>query len=118
MLDLQKVASVIEAAADHFDAIEDEKVSSVRAERQVQIDKLATTYAEATGEELPENIRQKLASSDSDVVELLKSMAEKHAGRVEPMGGPSDRDEEREPTSVKEAAEHAGDRFLNWIVSS
>ena len=116
-MNLAKVADVLDAAADHFDALENEKVSAVQAERQAQIDKLASTYAEATGEEMPESIRQKLASSDKDIVSLLNSMVEKQAGKVESLGGPSDKDDDVAPSSVKEAAEQADDRFLKWIVS-
>lgn len=117
MRDMLKLAAVLDATADHLDAVENEKLSSVRAERQAEIDKLASIYVEATGEELPEGIRAKLAASDKDVVDLLKSMATKHAARVEPLGAPSDNNDEREPQSVKEAAAAADDKFLNWIVS-
>jgi predicted RNA binding protein with dsRBD fold (UPF0201 family) len=117
MLDLVKIANVLDAAADHLDAIESEKVSSVQAERHAQIDTLASKYAEATGEEMPDSIRQKLASSDKDVVSLINAMVEKQAGRVESLGGPSDKEDPAAPTSVKEAAEAADDAFLKWICS-
>lgn len=117
MLDLVKVANVLDAAAEHLDAIESEKVSSAHAERQARIDTLAAKYAEATGEELPDSIRKKLASSDKDVVELVNSMIEKQAGAVEALGGPSSRGDGAAPTTVKEAAEQAEERFLYWINS-
>ena len=116
-VDLIKVANVLEAAADHFDAVENEKVSAIHNEREKQIDILASKYAEATGEEMPQNIRQKLAASDKDVVSLLNSMVEKQAGNVESLGSPSDKNDDRVPVSVKEASDQAEDRFLNWIVS-
>ena len=115
MLDLVKVANVLDAAADHFDAIESEKISSAHAERQARIDTLASKYAEATGETMPEAIRNKLASSDKDVVELVRSMIEKQAGAVESLGGPSSRGDETAPMTVKEAADQADEQFLAWI---
>lgn len=118
MLDLTKVAAVLDAAADHFDAIEAEKLSSVRAERRSQIDKLAAKYTEATGEEMPASICQKLAASDKDIVELLNGMLEKQASTVETLGGPSSRGDNAEPLTTKEASEKADDRFLGWILSS
>lgn len=117
MLDLEKVAAVLDAAADHFDAIDAEKVSSARAERMAQIDEVASKYAEATGEEMPDSIRQKLAESPQDVVAFLRSMAEKQAGAVESLGGPSTRDDSPAPQNKKEAAVAADDRFLNWVMS-
>ena len=117
MLDLVKVANVHDAAAEHLDAIESEKISSACAERQTRIDTLASKYAETTGEELPDSIRKKLASSDKDVVELVNSMIEKQAGTVEALGGPSSRGDNSAPTTIKEAAEQAEERFLSRINS-
>lgn len=116
-VDLLKVAAACEAAATHLDALEAEKLAAVGAERQSTIDKLATKYSEATGDEMPETIRKKLAESDADVVQLLNSMVDKHAGQVETLGGASSLDDDRTPTTKKEAAEDADARFLNWIQS-
>jgi hypothetical protein len=117
MLDLTKVANVLDAAAEHLDAIESEKVSSAHAERQTRVDTLAAKYAEATGEELPDSIRKKLASSDKDVVEWVNSMIEKQAGAVEALGSPSSRGDGAAPVTVKESADQAEARFGEWIVS-
>lgn len=119
MLDAVKVAAVLDAAADHFDAIEQAKISTIRAERQSMVDTLAAKYAEVHGEELPDAIRQKLAASDKDVVNLLHSLVEKNAGRPESLGGPSEHNNENDdtPLSTKEAADKAWDRFGNWIQS-
>ena len=117
MLDLTKVANVLDAAADHFDAIEAEKISSANAECQARIDTLASKYADATGEEMPDSIRKKLASSDKDVVALVNSMIEKQAGTVESMGSPSSRGDGAAPLTVKEASEQAEKRFGDWLVS-
>lgn len=117
MADLAKIADVLEAAGDYIDAVEHEKTSSAAAERQAVIDVLAEKYAKATGEEMPDSIRSKLASSDKDVVGLLQSMVDKHAGEIEPLGAPSSKDDERESLTKKEAAEAADDRFLSWVNS-
>jgi anion-transporting ArsA/GET3 family ATPase len=117
MLDLEKVATVLDAAADHFDAIEAEKASSARAERMLQVDEVASKYAEATGEEMPEDVRQKLADTPKDVVAFLRAMTEKQAGAVESLGGPSSRNDDPAPKTIKEAAAAADQRFLNWVMS-
>jgi len=116
-LSLTKVAAVLEAAADHLEAIEAEKASSVNAERLSTVEELAGKYAEATGEEMPATIRQKLADSDKDVVALLKSVVEKQAGIIDSLGSGSSRNDGSEPKTVKEAAAAAEDRFLSWITS-
>ena len=117
MLNLTKVANVLDAAADHLDAIEAEKMSSAHTARQERIDTLAAKYADATGEEMPDSIRKKLAASDTDVVELVNSMIEKQAGVIEALGGPSTLSDNPVPTTVKEAADQAEDHFLSWINS-
>ncbi|SRR5579885_2465841 len=117
MSDLARVADVLDATADYLDALEREKTSSARATRQAQIDTLANKYAESTGEEMPESIRKKLAESDQDVVGLVQGMIEKQAGVVEQLGGPSSRSDAPEARTVKEAAEEADKRFLEWVTS-
>lgn len=113
-----KLAAVFDALADHFDAEEAEKTSTIKAARQAQIDELAGKYATATGEEMPASVRKKLAESDEDIVALVRGMAEKQASVVEPLGGPSDRrDGGNAALTTKEAADQADDRFLNWINS-
>ena len=114
---LSKVAAVIDAAADHFDAIEREKQSAHQTERAALIEQMAGKYAEATGEEMPKHIRQKLAQSDKDVVDLITSMATKQASQIEAMGAPSTRSDNAEPQTAKEASEQADSRFLNWVMS-
>ncbi len=117
MLNLEKVANVLDAAADHLDAIEAEKLSSATAERQERIDTLAVKYADATGEEMPASIRAKLANSDKDVVELVNSMLEKQAGEVEALGGPSSLSDNSASLTIKEAADQADERFVTWVNS-
>lgn len=112
-----KIAAVFDALADHLDAIEAEKTSSAAAARRSQIDELAAKFAAATGEELPEDVRAKLANSDKAIVDLLRGMAEKQASAIEPLGGPSSRNDEPSPLTKKEAADAAGDRFVSWINS-
>lgn len=113
-----KLAAVFDALADHLDAIEAEKTSSAAAVRRGKIDELASKYATATGEELPAEIRAKLADSDETVVALLRGMAEKQASAIEPLGGPSNRSDEQPVTMTKkEAADAAHERFGNWLTS-
>ena len=114
---LMKAATILDAVAAHIDALENEKVSALSAERQQRVDILASKYAEAVGEEMPANVRKKLAESDKDIVELITSMATKQASAVDALGAPSDRSDDAAPTTTKEAAEMADNKFLSWITS-
>jgi len=116
-VDLNKVAEVLDAAAEHLDALESEKQASVIAARESMLDQLANKYAEATGDSMPDNIRKKLASSDTDIVNLLQSMVEKQASQVDTLGAPSNNNDGSLPLTVKESAEQADSRFLNWLQS-
>lgn len=117
MLDRLKLANAFDAMASYVEGIEASKTAAAHAERTAAVDKLASQYSNATGEELPDDIRNKLANSDKDIVALLQTVTEKQAARVEELGGPSARDDKSQPTSVKEAADQASDNFLNWITS-
>ncbi len=116
-VDRIKLATALDRLADHLESVEAEKVAGARAEREAVIDKLATQYAEASGEEMPESTRQKLATSDKDIVSLLQSMTEKQAGKIEEMGGPSSRRDNAVPMTVKEAADAAFERFGAWLAN-
>jgi len=111
------VAEVLEKTAAYVDEIENREKTALRDARNAQITELSDKYAAATGEELPDTLRQKLATSDKDVLELLRQTVEKTAGEVPALGGPSQRNDSSAPSTVKEAADAAEDRFVNWIVS-
>ena len=115
-MDRLKIANVLDCMADVFDAGEAEKRAAATQQRTTQIEKLATQYREATGEDLPESMRQKLANSDEDVVSLVQKMAARQTEHVESLGGPSsNRDGDAVPLTKKEASDAADERFLNWI---
>lgn len=117
-MDRLKIATVLERMADVLDAGEAEKRASTVQQRTTQINKLAEQYREATGEDLPDTIRQKLASSDEDVVSLVQKMAERQTEKVESLGGPSsNRDGDATQFTKKEASDAADDRFLHWVNS-
>lgn len=116
-VDKIKLAAVLDKVADYYDSVEASKTASAHAERKAIVDKIATQYAESEGEELPESVRAKLAHSEQDIVSLLEQLTAKQAGRVEEMGGPSSRRDERVPLTVKEAADAAWDRFGDWLAN-
>lgn len=116
---LLKVANVLEEAAKVIDSHEAEKTAAVKSARDAALKSLADKYTEATGEEIPQEVFDKLSSSGEDVLSTVKTLLEKTAGSsgVESLGRSSEKSAEKKPTTKKEAAEAAWDRFGTFINS-
>lgn len=115
---LLKVADVLEESAKVLDAAEAEKTAAVKTARETAAKAVAAKYAEATGEELPEDVLSKLASSDDGVLSAVQKLVEKTgSSSVESMGRSSEQPATNRPVSKKEAAQAAWDNFGNFITS-
>jgi len=112
MLNFNQVADVLEKVATLLDTQEATKQAALKSEKKAYVEKLATKYVETTGEELPENIQEKLASSDEEVVEFLRSTIEKNSEALQPLGGPSLGNK-----TARNSVAAAEERFLDWITS-
>lgn len=111
------VANVLDAVANYVDGIEHEKTAAVTAARCQRIEKIAANYETATGESIPTETKDKLASVELDVLDHLLKVANNTGDSPDSLGGPADLSNSKQPTTVKEAADQAEDKFLNWIVS-
>lgn len=116
MADLNKVAAVLEAAADYYEQTEREKTSANEAARSARLDKIAQVHLASHGEEMPDAVRQKLSKTDDASLDVIESLLAKQAGMVDPLGAGAMPDNPN-PKTVKEAADAADDRFLSWITS-
>lgn len=115
---LEKVARVLEEAARHLDEVEAEKLASIRAAKDDTLKGLASQYSELTGEDLPSDVLDKLASSDDDVLSVVHRMVEKTASEnVLSLGGSSNRGTEPGPRTKKAALQESWERFGNWAVN-
>ena len=116
---LLKVADVLDEAAKVVDSQEAEKIAAVKKARESALKIVAEKYAESTGEELPEDLLSKLASSDEDIIATVQKMVEKTASSnsVESLGRSSEQPSTRQPTNKKEAAAAAWERFGSFINS-
>lgn len=117
---LLKVATVLEETAKVIDAQEAEKTAAVKQARDATMKSISDKYTEATGEELPPEVLSKISSSGEDVLSTVKQLLEKtagSAGNVESLGRSSEKSAARQPTTKKEAASAAWDRFGNFINS-
>lgn len=111
------VADVLDAVAGYIDNIEFQKSAAENAAREERISKLASKYQVSTGESIPTNMRDKLANLDVDTLDHLLKVANNHSDSPTTLGGPSEISDSPGPRTVKEAASHADDRFLSWIVN-
>jgi hypothetical protein len=116
---LLKVATVLEETAKIIDGHEVEKAAAVKTARDAALKSVADKYTEATGEEIPSEVFDKLSSSGEDVLSTVKQLLEKTAGSsgVESLGRSSEKSAQKQPTTKKEAAEAAYERFGNFINS-
>jgi len=116
---LLKVAAVLEETAKVIDGHELEKTAAVKTARDAAMKSVADKYTEATGEEIPPEVFDKLSSSGEDVLSTVQQLLEKTAGSsgVESLGRSSEKSAQKQPTTKKEAAEAAYERFGNFINS-
>lgn len=114
---LLKIANVLEQTAAYVDAQEAEKQNAVKVARDRSIKELSAKFSQATGEDLPEDVVAKLASSDEDVLTTVSRLVEKTGSPVESLGGSSEKTGSHHPTSKKERAEAAWNNFGSFINS-
>lgn len=119
---LYHVADLLEKVAQHLD----QEYRSDEERKQQEHRQLAATLHEkvaaVTGDTLPAHIWEKIATSDTEVVDAVIKLAERHAAPPEDLGEPGDiRDGQTngftKTARVKEAHEEAESRLLNWIMS-
>ena len=117
-MDLNKVASVLEAMAGYVEEHEAHEQAKTAAVKEGLIASIGQNYTATTGEEISDDLLKKLAGMEPPVLEAIKKVAE---SKKEPdqtkLGEASDkRDFSVEPETKKEASEMAEDRFLTWIL--
>jgi hypothetical protein len=121
---LSKVATVLEATADHLD--EQMKLALVVASTPVPVQEkvaaksgdahIAELFQAVTGNAPDEELLSKL-SSDEKLRDAFLKVAE-HAAGAESLGGPGDRtDQPAEPKTAEERIKASEDRFGDWILN-
>lgn len=116
-LDLNKIANVLEAAAELIDAADSETAAQANAAREEKIATVAEKLASVTGEPISDELLATLAHADTAVLDAVEKVAETRTETVR-LGGPADdNDLNAAPGSKKEAADQAEEAFLNWIIS-
>ncbi len=115
-MNLRKVANVFDAMATYVDAVESEKNAAAESARLARVDKVASAHASAHGEAIPDDIRRKLAETDSSILAYVENVLQKQSGVVEALGGSAD-PEANESRGIKQASDDAWARFGNFILS-
>jgi hypothetical protein len=117
---LLKVAEVLEQTASVLDGQESAKLATAKTARDATIAQLRSGYLETTGEELSDDVLQKLSSVDETALSVVQSMVTKSAeAKVARLGGSGEKTASgrEEPRNARERAKQASDNFVNWIVS-
>jgi len=115
---LLKVAAALDEIADVLDEQEREKQAVVLRSRDEALQSVASKYAAATGEELPDDVKEKLAASGEDIIATVRTMVEKtSSAAVESLGRASEKSAHLVPRTRSEAKDAAWDRFGSFINS-
>lgn len=121
---MRQTADVLEKLADWLDTTAQQQQAEKKAERRKVAQQISEKYAAATGEELPAQSVEKIASSDEDLVAILTKIAERAPQGETPdaMGNAEDpRDNEtatqKRGGQEKIAGEDVDRRFVDWIMS-
>jgi hypothetical protein len=93
-MDLMKIAEVLDAAAGYIEAHETKIAHAEKTARQAEVTKLASQLQNATGEVIPADVLDKLASTSPEVRRYLERLS--GTENVDSMGGPE--------TTVKSAS--------------
>lgn len=107
-----QIADVLEKMANYVEAVEAEKQAAVATERAKVLHAVKDKLAAITGEEVDENILNKLSSLDPEVFSAIEKLAAR--SDEQELGSPSDRRSAAAPMTKEEAAKAAEDRFASW----
>lgn len=112
---LELVAEVLEKTAAYLDAMEHEKAEDIRKNRVKLAELLGDKYESITGDTIDDDILEKIANSDVDVLAAFERLTSKTASDDD-LGSPADRTDISGAQTPKEAAEAAGDNLVNWAL--
>lgn len=122
---LTKVANVLDTLADMLDQQEQQVKQEQQGERLKVASQIRETYSQVTGEELPEETVEKIASHDENVLKMVQKLAnsmgtKNYDGGVDTLGEPSNMDTSAVYTTKtaarKATVEQASEAFLSFIM--
>ncbi len=123
---LKKTANVLEMLATELDKDETAREKIAQDDRTKLVQELGDKYTTTTGEDLPEEVLAKIASSDASMVDAFTSLMDRRPEFAE--GSPDDMGDEvggpdnaavvgrTKAAQLKEAVDVAGDSLVNFCL--
>lgn len=121
-----RLANVLEKTADYLDSQAAEKTAAAEDARRKLVGEFSERYTAATGEELSEQVVEKLAASDENLLTLVQKLAARIEGASDgdapdDLGEPGDMPDGEPVYTTKQAAlaasvKTAEDNFLNFVM--
>ena len=109
------VANVLEKLAVYVESVQEEKNASLREQSTKVIEAARQKLSSLTGEDIPEEVLNKLGETDPEVLSVFNKLAaEDESGEL---GEPSQRKTASAPLNKDEAADMAGDNLVSFCVS-
>lgn len=115
MLDLVKVANVLEKAAAYVDAIEADKQDRIDSSRSHIATLLQEKYEDATGDTLDADVIDKIASADVDILAAIERLTQRDDSEL---GSASNTKSASAPVTKKEQSEAADDKFAEFCLTN
>lgn len=104
------VADLLEKVADYIETVEGNAYRRRHNEAQAKVAAVAAAISEATGEPVTEALREKLAQTDENILDLLLKQAQATGGSPDSLGGPAEID------NTKTASQEDPDeRFVRYF---
>ena len=114
---LEHTAEILEKMASYIDAVESNRINVENTEKMKSASVILEKLQDLTGGSLEENLANKIANTDKDVIGLLDKIASTIQD-ADSLGGPSERASvPAGPLSTKERSKLAEHRFLSWLMS-
>jgi hypothetical protein len=124
---LKKTANVLEMLATQMDHEETAREKVAQDERIKFARDLGEKYTTATGEELPEEVLLKIATTDANMLDAFTSLMDKRSNFIdndsvddmgEDVGGPDNAEvvSMTKSAQLKHAADQAGDNLVDWCL--
>lgn len=124
-MDFNRLADVLEKTANYLDNQEAEKTAAAQDARRQLVNEFSERYTAATGEDLSEQIVEKLAASDENLLALFQKLAARIESNTneapDDLGEPGDMPDSDPVYTTKKAAlaanvKSAEDNFLSFIM--
>lgn len=111
------IAEVLEKAANYVEAVELEKEAAVQAERDRLVSAIRTKVSATTGEDISEEVINKLAKTDPAVLSTIEKLAA--SNDTENLGSPSARRSSSAAAdmTVNEQVKVAEERLVKFAIS-